>query len=297
MAQPQMQPQMQPQNQPQPQPSYEHRPQPQPAPAPEPQPAHRPQPGYEQRKSLWEATRILGDVESQPLRQQLYRYKHLRLEEHELRGKVHFLETQVARAGYIQTPVSLAYQLKAEKAKLAQVQSELKSLVARLQSFVELPLEERAGIDVDRLTRLIDEIQAKREQEVIYQDNIYYLEELQAQIGLAVRVDLFNELKATREKLLSIEQELDHLKKEVKDEWDVTEPPFFSSIDTLSSDKLLELTRELSLRKLQKRFPHIDLQPPSSLDSLIAELDALRKNQAPTTREESQDPPGTMLTF
>jgi hypothetical protein len=262
------QPQMQPQNNNQPNPSYgqmSHMSKPEPK--REPEPAPKPEPSLEQQQLLGDAARLMRDVESQPVEQQLSRYKKLRFEEQELRGRVHFLESQVARAGHIQTPVSLALQLKAEKTKLAQVQQELRSLISELEDMVELHWEERASIDVDELSQLIDEIKAKREQELIYQENIYYLEELQAKMGLAVRVDLFNELKWTREKLENILTELNSLKQEVIDCWDVEEPPFFSSIDTMNSEKLLDISRALTINKLRKRFPNFDeqlLYPPGT---------------------------------
>ena len=88
-----------------------------------------------------------------------------------------------------------------------------------------------------------------------YQGNIHYLEELQAQIGLAVRVDLFNELKWTREKIDNTLTELkNNLKQEITEEWQVEEPPFFSTVDTMSSEEILKVCSSIVQKKYEKIY-------------------------------------------
>jgi hypothetical protein len=165
------------------------------------------------------AAHLMIELKADQLDHQLFQYKKLRHEEERLRELVYFLERQIALAGHIQTPASIALQLRAEKAKLAEVQHELKELVAELQTILNIPFEERTKIDADRLAELIDEVKAKREQESIYRKNIYFLEEMQAKQGLAVRIDLFNELNLTRAKQDALISELQRLERRLLDEW------------------------------------------------------------------------------
>jgi hypothetical protein len=202
------------------------------------------------------ATQLIIELTTDQLDHQLSRYKKLRHNEDELRERVHFLERQVALAGHIQTPVSLGLQLKAEKEKLAKVRDELKALAAELQTILDIPFEERTKIDADRLAQLIDEVKAKREQEFIYRRNIYYLEELQAKLGLAVRIDLFNELHLTRAKRDDIISELKSLEQQIQEEWQL-EPETVSAIVAMSSQEIRDHAQKIALKKYEEEMQSV----------------------------------------
>jgi hypothetical protein len=219
------------------------------------------------------ATYLITDVTTDLLGQQLSRYKKLRPEEMELSNRVRFLEKQVAWAGHLQTPVSLALQLKAEKENLVKVQQELKLLVAELQRMLDIPFEERTSIDADRLAQLINEVMAKREQESIYRQNIYYLEELQAKQGLTVAINLFNELELTRAKHKDVKDELKSLEKQIWDDWHLEPDALWSeteglwSVVNMSDQEIWNYAKKVALRKYQDSKE--ELSPDKTVDNML----------------------------
>jgi hypothetical protein len=171
------------------------------------------------------------------LAQQLSEYIELRDEERGLRGRVGFLEKKAAQYGPLRLDVDLAMLLEEEQTELGKIRRELELLESQLQTHTDIPFEQRTEITASRLEQLLSDVTAKREQLLTYQDNINYLEEKQAKLGLGTGVDLVNELKLTRERLNFVKSQLFVLEQQIEADWGVE----LGSIQELTTMSIKEI--------------------------------------------------------
>jgi riboflavin synthase len=194
------------------------------------------------------ARQLILETNADELNDQLSRYRVLRESEVELRERVHFLERLIAEKGYLQTPVSLGLQLEKEQDELTMLREELGTLIAKLETILDIPVDERTNLDADRLAQLITEVKAKREQESIYRRNIRHLEEMQARLVDAVRIDLFNELHLTRTKLDELHSELGRLERQLWDGWHM-DSDTIAAVVRMNSRQIAKFSYDVALRK------------------------------------------------
>jgi len=218
------------------------------------------------------------------LTEQLTKYQQLRREEKKLRGRVEFLEKQAALHGFLQAKVDAATLLQEEKSQLEALREEVEQQEDRLKKLEELPPAQRTDIEAEHLEQLLSDLKAKREQLRIYQGNLHYLEEKQAQLGLEARVDLANELKLTQAALEKVREQWQQLEKTLKAAWQF-DPSTVPDFDALEAKQIKSLAKEIIARHEAQTQAQTQARMESAAQKyhelVVAELETLRQAAYP----------------
>lgn len=214
------------------------------------------------------------------LAEQLTQYQRLRREEKALRERVDFLEQQAALQGPLRVEVDVALLLKKEKAQLEALRETVQQNEAQLIQLEELPPAQRTNLEIERLEQLLSDLKAKRAQLRIYQSNLLYLEEKQAQLGVEARVDLANELKLTQAGLEKVKNQRQQLENALKAAWQF-DPNTVPDFDALEANQIKALAKEILARHQAQAQAQTQARLESAVqkyhDLVIAELEALRQ--------------------
>jgi hypothetical protein len=218
------------------------------------------------------------------LSQQLAKYQQLRREEKKLRTRVGYLEKQAALKGPLAVEVNLAMLLQEEKAELETLRQTLASQEEQLEHLQSLPVEQRTTIEAEQLEQLVSDLQAKRVQLRIHQDNVNFLEEKQAQYGLDVPLNLANELKLARENLEKLQAQLQTLEKTLKEVWKL-DPAQIENLDTMDEPQMRKLALQIVNRIETQEREQAEQRHQAAAEKyealVLATLEELRKAAYP----------------
>lgn len=230
------------------------------------------------------------------LAEQLTQYQRLRREEKALRERVDFLEQQAALQGPLRVEVEVALLLKKEKAQLEALREAVQQNEAQLTQLEELPPAQRTNLEIERLEQLLSDLQAKRAQLRIYQSNLLYLEEKQAQLGLEARVDLANELKLTQAALEKVKNQRQQLENALKAAWQF-DPNTVPDFDALEAQQIKALAKEILARQQAQARAQTQARLESAAqkyhDLVVAELETLRQTAYADSPCQVTDKPPT----
>jgi hypothetical protein len=144
-------------------------------------------------------------------------YRRLLRSEQQLQERLHLLEREYARNGPLFAPAQLELALMEERETLNRLRGEISQLEHELEreqrSYAAAEAKkaraEELRIRRQRIKLLEADIAHKREQARIYEENIRYLETMQAQSGMVAPLDLINQINETRTLLTSVRGEIE----------------------------------------------------------------------------------------
>jgi len=190
----------------------------------------------------------LHQVEAQRLVAQLANFRTLRAKEKHLRARVAYLEKQAARQGPLHREVNLALSLKGEQAQLQSLRDELAAQEKELEGQENLPVDETVQLKARRLDERISDLQARREQVLLHQSNVHFLEERLAQLGQDARLDFVNELKLSQEELKTVQASLESVQTHLFVEWQLT-PADIPRLDEMDEKQIEKFAYEVVIKR------------------------------------------------
>ena len=94
-------------------------------------------------------------------------------------------------------------------------------------------------MEAAQLQQLLEDVKAKREELLIYVDNINFLKEKQAQLEQGGSLHVHNELKETEKQLSAVREALRQLEEKLKVDFSV-DPSKIENLDTISREEIAE---------------------------------------------------------
>lgn len=94
----------------------------------------------------------------------------------------------------------------------------------------------------------------KREQSIIHQGNIQFLEEKQVEMGMATGVSLMNELELTKERLSEVQKELNELEQKLREGFNLNSDDL-DELVTMSQEEIITYADYLFEKKGENTKP------------------------------------------